>query len=79
MDLFIFSLDHIGNIIESDSFVFDSNIIEKLSHVTISSLVDVCQNTIFELCVLLESSVGRYFILNSSPDYMLVSEDILDL
>ena len=71
INLGVFLLDEVLNISESNSLLIDSNILEQVSKITPSSLIDIGKYSILILGIVLEFGIGLNLIID------LVSEDVL--
>ena len=71
INLGVLLLDEVLNISESNSLLIDSNILEQVSKITPSSLIDIGKYSILILGIGLEFGIGLNLIID------LVSEDVL--
>jgi hypothetical protein len=71
INLGVLLLDEVLNISESNSLLIDSNILEQVSKITPSSLIDIGKYSILILGIVLEFGIGLNLIID------LVSEDVL--
>ena len=71
INLGVLLLDEVLNISESNSLLIDSNILEQVSKITPSGLIDIGKYSILILGIVLEFGIGLNLIID------LVSEDVL--
>jgi hypothetical protein len=64
---------------EGKVVIVNANITDKITHLSISCLVEISQDTILELRVSSYRLVVSYFLVNGILKSWLVSEDILEL
>lgn len=74
MFLLLIFLDEITHCHEFDGVRVDANILNEIIHLTASSLIQECQNTILILEILLHSTVCTKLSLEFSSEVLVISE-----
>ena len=78
MNSAVLLFDEVLDVGESNGLLVDSNVLEEVSKITPSSLVDVGKESVFVLGVILELGVSADLVVHLVSEDMLVTEKILD-
>lgn len=65
------------DVCESNRLFVDANVLQEVSEVTPSSLVDVGEDSVLELSVVLLLGVGADFSVHLVPEDVLISKEVL--
>ena len=79
MELRVLLFDDISDIGKLDGLFVDTNILQEISEITPSSLIDVSEDTVLELGVVLVALVVVNFFIHLVSEDVLVSQKVLDL
>ena len=79
MELRVLLFDDISDIGKLDGLLIDTNILQEISEITPSSLIDVSEDTVLELGVVLVALVVVNFFIHFVSEDVLVSQKVLDL